>query len=103
VTPIAQLKKIADSRLETLAMFVAMLTALGACCLLASGALVLTTLFKVSDYNSYAILCILGACFFAWIRQGVRNAYRRQLVRVKEVTALYDTERKTKGGGGLLI
>lgn len=101
MTPIQELQKICKDRLETLAMYYSMLTALGICFIIASCVLALYSKFGGVDYNAYAILCIPACACVAWIRQNVRDAIRRQEERVKEISALAALE--PSRGGGLLV
>lgn len=71
---IGELKKQAENRLETLAMYESMLTALGIVCLMVSCGMALWAKYDSTDWYGYAIVLIVASFAVAGIRLKVRAA-----------------------------
>lgn len=102
MTPLAQIHVMAKDKLDTLGMYVSMLSALSICAYLIAGVLCLWSPFTGKAEVAQAILFLLGAIFIGWIRDCVRKAVEKQQVRYDDLTAQLQEERATRGGGLLI-
>lgn len=96
---IQEMRKNADARLETLAMYDSMLTALRIALLWGSFILGLITWLGEKDLLIFAALCIPAAAGAAFVRASVRAAYARQLEKCQEIQKALNEDRPFIGGG----